>query len=322
MSIDKFVSVIIPTYGRSLMLKRAISSVVNQKYTSFEIIVVDDNSPESDHRKRTEACILNFDDIIYIKHEKNFGGCVARNTGIKRAKGAFIAFLDDDDEWEKDFLEKQLKRFDKDNVGAVYCNFFLNKMNGEFTYSKKIEFENFKGNVYGKLLSGWCPASTSLFIIKKKCFEICGFFDEQLESFQDYDMWLRISKKFEFNYSDEYLIIKHEHLSDQISLNPITRKNGLNVLKSKFTNILDNSDMCIFQETAEIFEKRIIYSNVIVCRQKGEFANAFKNIVEFSGHSKSDIKSIFKLIFIFVFGYKPIKLFHQLNSKKIETINE
>ncbi len=104
------VSVIIPTYNRANLVSRAIKSVLNQTYQDFEIIVVDDCSEDN-----TEEIVKSFNDsrIRYIKHKKNKGGSAARNTGIKRARGKYIAFLDDDDEWLPSKLEKQIMLFEK-----------------------------------------------------------------------------------------------------------------------------------------------------------------------------------------------------------------
>ena len=92
------VSVIIPTYNRAHLVGRAIKSVLNQTYRDFEIIVVDDGSTDN-----TKDIIKEFQKkdkrIKYIPYEKNKGGSAARNTGIKAAKGEYIAFLDSDDEW-------------------------------------------------------------------------------------------------------------------------------------------------------------------------------------------------------------------------------
>lgn len=116
------VSVILPTYNRAHLVGRAIQSVLDQMYQDFEIIVVDDGSGDN-----TEEIINGFTDtrIRYVKHQKNKGGSAARNTGIKLAKGKYIAFQDSDDEWLPDKLEKQMKAFKKasDEVGVVYTGF-------------------------------------------------------------------------------------------------------------------------------------------------------------------------------------------------------
>ena len=97
---EELVSVIIPTYKRSEMLPRAVESALNQTYSNIEVVVVDDNDPESTWRKDTSERMLQFKNdnrVKYICHEKNSNGSVARNTGIKNSAGSIIAFLDDDD---------------------------------------------------------------------------------------------------------------------------------------------------------------------------------------------------------------------------------
>src|SRR5690606_10648341 len=103
------VSVIIPTYNRSELLKKAIESLENQSHQNFEIIIIDDCSTDD-----TAEVVRGMDDerIIYLRHDTNKGGSEARNTGIKQATGSFIGFLDSDDQWLPDKLERQLKQFE------------------------------------------------------------------------------------------------------------------------------------------------------------------------------------------------------------------
>ncbi|GAH83893.1 unnamed protein product, partial [marine sediment metagenome] len=119
------VSVIIPTYNRADMVGRAIQSVINQTYQDFEIIIIDDASTDN-----TREVAREFQErekrIKYFKHEINKGGGAARNTGIKNSKGEYIAFLDSDDEWYPEKLEKQIEIFNKndENLGVVYSGVF------------------------------------------------------------------------------------------------------------------------------------------------------------------------------------------------------
>lgn len=119
------VSVIIPTYNRAHLVGRAIQSVLNQTYKDFELIIVDDGSTDN-----TEDIIKKYqkkdERIKYIRRKKNKGGSVARNTGINAAIGEYIAFLDSDDEWLTEKLERQMKVFKSTSseVGVVYSGFF------------------------------------------------------------------------------------------------------------------------------------------------------------------------------------------------------
>lgn len=112
------VSVIIPSYNREKAIKQSIDSVLNQTITDIEIIVVDDGSTDN-----TEKIIKSINDsrLRYIKLEKNCGACVARNRGIKEAKGEYIAFQDSDDTWVMNKLERQQSFINETNADMVYC---------------------------------------------------------------------------------------------------------------------------------------------------------------------------------------------------------
>jgi len=206
------VSVVIPTYNRKLMLKRALDSVLNQTLKDIEIIVVDNASVDG-----TEAFIKNIQDprIRYIKHETNRGGPAARNTGIKNAKAPFIALLDDDDECFPTKLEKQLEVFKQAsvNTGLVYTSAEI------YDESKQkricVNPTGFRGQVYTRVLLGTIFGSATI-LIKRECFDKVGVFDENLSSCQDWDMWLRIARYFEFDYVDEVLARVNMH-GEQIS---------------------------------------------------------------------------------------------------------
>jgi len=104
------VSVIIPTYNNRGGLREAVISALKQDYDNIEVIVVDDNAPESEGRQRTEMAMEKFRDnlkVVYLQHSENRNGAAARNTGIKAARGEYIAMLDDDDrflptKWRRD----------------------------------------------------------------------------------------------------------------------------------------------------------------------------------------------------------------------------
>ena len=112
------VSVIIPTYNREATLKRAVESVLNQTYTDFELIIVDDGSTDN-----TRQLVENIHDdrITYYYVKINSGAAAARNYGIERAEGEYIAFQDSDDYWHSDKLEKQMKVMESNpDIGFVY----------------------------------------------------------------------------------------------------------------------------------------------------------------------------------------------------------
>ena len=132
---SELVSVIVPTYRRPDRLRRALDSINAQTYNNSEIIVVDDNSPEDEYRKETETFIRQYSSSLplkYVRMAQNEGGAMARNRGISEAAGTFITFLDDDDEYLPDKIEKQINKFDVSqfsHLGLVYCqiNFMDNR---------------------------------------------------------------------------------------------------------------------------------------------------------------------------------------------------
>ena len=130
---EKLVSTVITTYKREPdIVHRAIKSVLNQSYKNIEIIIIDDNPTIGEFSNE-------------IKNHGNKGAQISRNNGIANAKGEFIAFLDDDDTWEKEKIEKQIKCF-KDNIGIVFCNGYIVDENYE-PPKKTIYNKIFKQNV-------------------------------------------------------------------------------------------------------------------------------------------------------------------------------
>ena len=213
------VSVIIPTYNRAHLVGRAIKSVLEQTYQDFELIVVDDGSTDN-----TKEVVKGFNDkrIKYILHEKNKGATAARNTGIKAARGEYIAFQVSDDEWLPVKLEKQMKVFETvpPEVGVVYTGFYRLK-NSKKTYIPSPKIIQKEGYIFGSLLKGNF-VTTQAVLVKRECFERAGMFDESLPRLQDWELFIRISKDYHFKCVDEPLLISyyqpHSISADQSAL--------------------------------------------------------------------------------------------------------
>lgn len=318
MSKTHLVSVVIPTYGRSEMLKRAIGSVLNQIYDNIEIIVVDDNDSDSEDRRRTEGALQKYlqnDQIVYLKHEKNAGGCAARNTGIDVANGEYIGFLDDDDEWLPEFIAKHLEKLSS-GADVVYCNYFLvNDLSGKDKLEMKTN--NKSGNVFNDLLRGWCPTTTSMFLVKKECFEQSGNFDDSLQSFQDYDMWLNLSRNYKFDYCDEHLIVKYEHGFEQLASNPVKRMQALNTLQSKWNKLLNMKELENFKEGIKKFQKDIYYIELCKLRADRKYIKSIKKFVDILKISNSSFRYILRLLVILIFDES---FMHKLQIAKAKII--
>lgn len=315
---QELISVIIPTYKRSEMLENAINSVTKQSYKNIEIIVVDDNDSESIDRINTEKLMKKYKNnnmIKYIKHLKNKGGCAARNTGVKNSSGKYISFLDDDDFWDKDFLKKMIKMYDDQSLkkGAVYCNYYVGMYDKVFYLNKEYEF--YSGNILEKLLSGWCPASTSFFLIKRECFETVGLFDENLKSFQDYDMWLRIAKEYEFDYTTERLVIKYEHSNDQVSMNPYKRQDGLNTLDSKLKKNLSSEQYSKFYNFKKKHQTIIIKNMILYNKAKYKKQNYIKLYIDYLKLNNKNMKDSVLLLLVVLFGINVNKAFEYYKFK-------
>lgn len=203
-------SVIIPVYNRTNTLKSAIESVFSQTFTNYEIIIIDDGSDESVNK------ILKpyMGRLNYIKLKNNRGVSYARNIGIKAANGRYIAFLDSDDIWLPDKLQKQFDMFKQSALSIIHTNEFWYKKDRFINQGKK--HKRYGGKIFDKVLD-FCRISPSSVAIHKDVFRNCGLFDESMRVCEDYDLWLRICAKYEVGYLSEKLIIKRAITDDQLS---------------------------------------------------------------------------------------------------------
>lgn len=211
------VSVIIPTYNRASMIIECIESVFNQIFTDFEIIIVDDGSSDN-----TEAVLRPYlDRITYIRQE-NKGNAAARNTGIEVAKGEFVAFLDSDDLWLPDKLEKQVRYLeDHPDIDMVCGNgviFGNTKDAGRLLIPNKRAKPLEKNGVTlkGDFMKSSVRCST--IVIKKGVLEELGGFDANLRVCVDGDFSLRFLTKYRAAFMNEPLIRYRKH-NDNISAN-------------------------------------------------------------------------------------------------------
>ncbi len=197
---EPLVSVILPTYNRAHLIEKSIKSVLDQTYTNFELLIIDDGSDDN-----TENVVKNIDDprIKYIKCIENKGANVARNIGIDTAQGTYIAFQDSDDEWYIDKLEKQVTAMQEasPSIGVVYSGYWRMQGN-EKIYIPTETTIRLEGDIsYELLMSNFIGTPTML--IRKECFEKVGNFDEKLPRFQDWDLVIRFSKQYHFKYINE-----------------------------------------------------------------------------------------------------------------------
>ena len=204
------ISVIIPTYNRANYLVEAINSVLYQTFRDFELIVVNDGSSDN-----TEEILNKYVGKIKYFYQGNNGVSAARNKGINNSEGEFICFLDSDDLWEKKKLEKQIDYFNK-NVDAKICYTDEIWIRKGIRVNQMKKHRKYSGDIF-KMSLPLCIISASSIMIKKEVFSKVGFFDEALQVCEDYDLWLRISEKYQVGFIPEKLIIKRGGHEDQLS---------------------------------------------------------------------------------------------------------
>ena len=222
------VSVIIPTCRRNQELKNAVVSVINQTVKDIELIVIDDNGEKTDD---TIKRFLSDYDSIYLKNDRNYGGAVSRNRGVQNARGEYIAFLDDDDQWENQKLEKQLSIMQSTNAGICYTGLTICKgKRSRYSFRKPA----FRDHYRSILNSNFIGTTSSVLIPTKIVKEINGF-DPALPALQDYDLYIRILKNNKAVWIDEPLVIYSNELQGgKISCSRVFFKDAANKLLEKY----------------------------------------------------------------------------------------
>jgi glycosyltransferase involved in cell wall biosynthesis len=253
------VSVIIPTFNRGWIVKEAIDSVLEQDFSDYELIVVDDGSDDN-----TPAILKAYGKKITVLHQPNKGVSAARNHGIAAASGRLIAFLDSDDLWLPRKLSAQVKFF-KDHPDAVVNQTQEHWIRDGVRVNPKKKHHKFSGMIFEKSLA-LCLVSPSAVMIQKSLFGTVGVFDEHLPACEDYDLWLRISCRYPVHLIETALIIKRGGHADQLSKAPGLDKYRIQSL----VKIIDSDLLAPRQYQAALItlkEKCEVYAGG--CRKRG-----------------------------------------------------
>lgn len=182
---EDLVSIVIPTYKTNNSLIRAIDSVLNQTYTNIEVIVVDDNNPDSNYRKKAEEIIKQYNNVVYVQHKQNKNGSAARNTGVSHSHGKYVGFLDDDDYFLPTKIEKEILLMKKNHVDFCTCFYYRNNYLKKFLIKDDYTYEIF-----------FCKTTpqTSSFLLTRMLYNRLNGFDEKYYRHQDYEFLLRACK--------------------------------------------------------------------------------------------------------------------------------
>jgi len=183
------ISIIIPTYNPGDYLAVALASVHNQTVTDWELIVVDDGSPQD-----VSLITCQYPAVVLLR-QKNHGQAAARNLGLYHARGDFIAFLDQDDVWKPTYLDSQLRSFENEKVALSHTQFEFIDAAGRVTSPGFARRQNYVEMLSG---SGICGATTV--VVRRTACMAVGSFDPMFEPAEDYDLWLRLARSYDTEY--------------------------------------------------------------------------------------------------------------------------
>jgi glycosyltransferase involved in cell wall biosynthesis len=294
---NPIVSVIIPTYNREKLLPRAIKSVLSQTFQDFELIIVDDGS--NDNTKEVVEKFKKKDNRVKYFYQKNSGPARARNLGIKNSKGDYIAFLDSDDEWLSEKLEKQIKIIKKSRkeVGCFFSNGIIkNSYTGEDDFIKEFPCNIFsrKKNTLKFFLKLKGINACSNMVLKKEVFNKCGLFDSNLPVLEDPELLIRIANNFSFHHMEDVLYIrKINKTSLHKTINISKRINAMIYILEKHTDLYEQNK----EEKMELFRK--ILNNSIAQKEARKFFYFFIIFLIHSKINKTYIKTSLKYILAF-----------------------
>lgn len=192
------VSIVMPCYNAGAYIAQALKAISEQTYTNWELIAVDDCGPKDG----TEEILLEFaktrtaNQIRFIKHENNKGVSAARNTGIKNAKGTFIALLDPDDFWTPKHLEKAISTFNTNKELYFYSSFaYLFTGDNPSNITGIEAFSDWELRIFPNMFCIRNAVPTSSSVLRSKVFQYVDLFDESIRFGEDYDLWVRILKE-------------------------------------------------------------------------------------------------------------------------------
>jgi glycosyltransferase involved in cell wall biosynthesis len=202
------ISVIIPTYNRLYLLKEAIASVIEQTYTNWELIIVDDGSTDD-----TVKAVQQINDsrirLIQLSHTGHIGQVM--NEGVKHSSGEWLAFLDSDDLWLPQKLELQIHSLKKEKKKWCYGSFEYIDENKKVIYKSPEKFPPLSGRILEEIIEGQAGIAICSLMVEKKIFEMVGGFSSNPEVRNDYELALRIALKEEIAFVPDIILKVRDH---------------------------------------------------------------------------------------------------------------
>ena len=298
------VSVVVTTYQRPELCKRALQSVLDQTITPHEIVVVEDAS-ETDIETWLEHEIP---ESTYIRHEENRGLAAARNTGLNHVTGEYVAYLDDDDEWKPERLERQveiieeLTSAERTNLGVVYCGVERQSPEGE---TLSISLPENEGNLADSIRDVGASTYPSTFLFRTDVLETIGGFDESLASSTDHDIWMQLAVGgYEARRAMDALVITYVSSRTQMTTNTASRIKGVRQYVEKWEPTYqdwfgDNEGTAYAHRYYARVISRLAATN-FVSGNVQEFWTASCSIFEFSEETGYNISILFRNVGRFV----------------------
>jgi glycosyltransferase involved in cell wall biosynthesis len=209
----------------------AIESVLEQTFKDFEILVIDDGSTDI-----TREVVNRYGDIVRYFYQENSGVSVARNHGIKESKGKYVAFLDADDTWMPNKLERQIETLNRNHeYKFCFSDFLAVSEDLQPLEMKRLRLEN--SAISDLLLRGNVVGSICTVVCERSLFDIAGGFDPKLSQCADWDMWVRLATLTDFLFVDEPLVTYRQHGSNMSKHAPLLEKDSLLVLEKGFASM-------------------------------------------------------------------------------------
>lgn len=245
---EPLISVIVPTYERSNLLSRALDSIYAQTWKKIEVVVVDDNIPGSKWEKETYQVLeqyINRKNFLYIKTKGQTGGGAARNLALSRCHGDYVAFLDDDDKYFPDKLEKQLRFMYKNDLDGSYHDVkWVNEKERQVEYRSMDYTQDFsrEGLLKAHILHSICPTAIYMFR-RDKLLGTKGF--GEVPSGQDFILMLRcIESGMKMGYMKGVYVVQYLHRGRRVSLgdSKVKGENMLYELKKQYFDLLTEQE--------------------------------------------------------------------------------
>lgn len=222
------VSIIIPTYNSAKYVTDAVDSVLDQSFSDLEVLVIDDGSTDD-----TESVMGRYTASVRYIRQQNRGVAAARNRGITESRGRYVAFLDADDTWLPDKLERQIAALTT-HPDHQFCYTAFTLVTSDFEPLATVRSNRHGPALEDLLLRGNVVGSICTVLCERSLFETSGGFDPDLSQCADWDMWVRLAALTEFLYLDRPTVTYRQHGSNMSRNAPLLEQDSLRVLKKAF----------------------------------------------------------------------------------------